>query len=77
MISLPLLLLWPMAREERKFETLGNDCNSWFFVECGYSFEFDLAIITQCLFFLPAFGVSVKEGQAKGGRASEVHMRYV
>jgi hypothetical protein len=36
--------------------------------DCGYSFEFDLVMIIQCL-FLPAFGVSIKYwGKKKGKR---------
>jgi hypothetical protein len=31
----------------------------------GYSFEFDLAMIIQCLFFLPAFRVSIKDWDKK------------
>jgi hypothetical protein len=30
-------------------------------VEWGYSFEFDLAMITQCLFLYLLFGVTVKD----------------
>jgi hypothetical protein len=28
---------------------------------CGYPFEFDLALVVQCLLFLPAFGVKIKD----------------
>jgi hypothetical protein len=37
-------------------------------VGCGYSFEFDMAMIVQCLIFLPAFGVSIKDWAKRKAR---------
>ena len=59
-----------------KLETLGNNCNSLFFVGHGYSFEFDLAMIIQCLFSI-TFGVTIKDWareSLENERACEVNV---
>jgi hypothetical protein len=52
-----------------KLETLGNNCNSLFFVGCGYYFEFDLAMIIQYIFSTSFWSINERLGQEKAKRA--------
>ena len=57
------IIILAIGLEWGKLEALENKCNSWFFVGHDYSFEFDLAMIKQCLFYL--FEVSIKDCSKK------------
>ena len=45
---------------------------------CGYSLEFDMAMIVQCPFFLTCFwNINKRLGQEKGKRVSREHVERV